>query len=175
MKQFKPYLFIGLLAITSLAIIPSAYSFTEIQAVKNNDSVFYLVALNESNTLILSCSSEHQLEYSVFLSKIRPGSTYKYLNGSYDPIIYETALVIAEGTNPQLVFTADETSLYYIQIIVYNKSSNLITINSNQDIGRYYLPLIDTYPLEIIGSITFLTIIAISVVFLKKRNIKIRV
>ncbi len=173
MKKVKFLLSVAILGLLCALSVHRAYSYEDLQEVENNGSIFYLVSLNQSETIILNCSSENQLNYSLFLFNTRPSSSNKYLNGTYSTKIYDLAIVVSEGFEPQLTYTANETQLYYIQIIVYNKSTNLIRVYSNKEIGRYYLPLINSFPLEFFGTITTITIIAITVILLKKRKLKL--
>ena len=173
MKKFKIIIIFTILLFLLSISIPQCLTYTDYQEVKSNGTIFYLVSLNKSETLNISCSSKYQLSYSLFVFNFRPTSNYKNPNGIYSSELYNLSITFYEGYYPELNFIANKTLIYYIQIIVHNESSNLITIYSNKELGRYYLPLIDSYPLEIIGVITIFTISTITFLILKKRKLRV--
>lgn len=173
MKKFKIIIILTIFLFLLSISIPQCLTYTDNQEVKSNGTIFYLVSLNKSETLNITCSSKYQLSYSLFLFNFRPTSNYKNPDGIYSSELYNLSITFYEGYYPELNYVAKETLIYYIQIIVHNASSNLITIYSNKELGRYYLPLIDSYPLEIIGVTTIFTISTITFLILKKRKLRV--
>ncbi|MCK4239198.1 MAG: hypothetical protein KAX33_08765 [Candidatus Lokiarchaeota archaeon] len=173
MKKFKIIIIFTILLFLLTISTPQCLTYTDYQEVKSNGTIFYLVSLNKSETLNITCSSKYQLNYSLFVFNFRPTSNYKNPNGIYSSELYNLSITFYEGYYPELNFIANKALIYYIQIIVHNASSNLITIYSNKELGRYYLPLIDSYPLEIIGVTTIFTISTITFLILKKRKLRV--
>ena len=173
MKKFKIIIILTIFLFLLSISIPQCLTYTDNQEVKSNGTIFYLVSLNKSETLNITCSSKYQLSYSLFVFNFRPTSNYKNPDGKYSSELYNLSITFYEGYYPELNFIANEALIYYIQIIVHNASSNLITIYSNKELGRYYLPLIDSYPLEIIWVTTIFTISTITFLILKKRKLRV--
>lgn len=173
MKKLKIISILSILIFVFTTSFRASLGYSDTQEVRNNGTIFYLTSLNESESFQVNCSSKYNQYYSLFLFNKRPMSNYKYLNGSYSLKLYNLSIEFYEGFNPELVYVANETLIYYIQIILHNESSNLISINSNKDLVRYYLPLIESFSLEIIGITGIFTISIIIVSILKKKKIHI--
>ncbi len=74
MKKFKIIIIINILLFLLSISIPQCLTYPDNQEVKSNGTIFYLVSLNESETLYINCSSKYQLSYSIFLFNYRPTS-----------------------------------------------------------------------------------------------------
>lgn len=122
--------------------------------------IFYLFSLNATENFQIEISRNKLGNISLFLFDKRPINTYIHINQTLDNSIYENAVKYETSQNLSLNYSAKETRIHYIEIMIFNNGSDLLKIRSNKELSRYYLPQIPGFPVHIIiGIVIFSTII----------------
>lgn len=126
------------------------FAFSYQDRINTSNSVFFMDAMEAGDTLDVFLSTSGQGEFGLFLFQERPTETFVNFDRSIDPQIYEKAVQYEIGSLNAIEFTADNTQIYYIQIILIEDGPAFYLIQSNRDLTRYYLPMIPGYPVHAI-------------------------
>ena len=92
----------------------------------------------------------------------------KTLNGKIfsNPSVVDHSL----DDDPYIHYTANDTIIYYIEIVLVGGGPDTFTLSSNLDLTRYYLPIIPGYQIGFL--ILSLIITSSLIIFFKKRITK---
>lgn len=156
------FILILMIPINSVA----AFSFTDY--LDEGDSIFFLVALRENETLHLKVNYEPQHNFSLFLFDSRPTESNVNPDATLNPKIFKSPPTVAYNLSdqPSINYNATKEQIYYIQLILIKNGSALFTLISNKELSRYYLPQISGYPLLVISSI----VVIFSTIFIFKKR-----
>ncbi|MBD3353941.1 MAG: hypothetical protein GF364_20835 [Candidatus Lokiarchaeota archaeon] len=169
-----------------LLILIGFYSYTLIHAyalepvyfnafpLQQYDSRFYVVSLQEGAEIEINVTNTYNGDFDVFIHNDRPEQTYVSKFG-YDDQIYEnvTTFDTSSGDFTQLNYVAEESQLYYIQVVLISGETDTYHLNSSVSLELYFIPfLIPGYSVPIVASITLLTFIFIAIHINKRIKIK---
>ncbi|TXT55038.1 MAG: hypothetical protein BAJALOKI2v1_700002 [Promethearchaeota archaeon] len=144
----------------------SGYEYKE--KVKTSFAVYYLVDLNEGDDLTLELIPYENGSFSLFLFDEKITKSHINNDGSIDPEIYDKAIQYDNSEIPSITYTAEDYQIYYIQIILMENGPDIFTLESNQELSRYYLPQVPGFPTEVILS-TSIIILGIILVYNRKK------
>ncbi|MFW9897312.1 MAG: Loki-CTERM sorting domain-containing protein, partial [Candidatus Thorarchaeota archaeon] len=133
--------------------------------------VFFLFDLEVGNNTEISVTRNDNGNFTLFLFNKRPIEAYVKGDKTLDNRIFSNVINYSLIDNPYLNFTAPETKVYYIEIILAGGGPDSYTLNCDRDLTRYYLPIIPGYP---IGTIIILsvTVVGILILLYKKKILK---
>jgi len=151
-----------------------SYSFTEPHYIHNGVSVYYLVSLNVTDNLIVNVT--HGTEdgtgnFSTFIFNQRPTESFINFDNTLDPKIFYYAIDYSLDFNPFINYTALERRIHYIQVILLRNGPDLFLIQSNQNLTRYYLPVIPSFQISVLIPLLAGGLIALPVLLRKKVKI----
>lgn len=158
-----------------LLLIPlsNVKAFTYVDYVNDGNYAFFLFDLENSEHTEISVTRAGTGNFTLFLFNIRPTISYVNDDKSLDNRIFNHSLMYSLADNPYINFTATETKIYYIEIILVNGGPDTYFLACTQDLTRYYLPTIPGFKLEIILISVVLTL-SIIYVFMKRKLINVR-
>ncbi|UCC19212.1 MAG: hypothetical protein JSV62_14085 [Promethearchaeota archaeon] len=161
---------ISLFVLLSFFLIPITYStaFTYIDNIKNGNYVFFLIDLQENETLELSLTHEASGNFTLFLFSNRPQQSYINSDNSLNEIIFNRTVAYSLLDNPYISYIATIETIYYIEIILVSGGPDTFTFTANKDLTRYYLPIIPGFSLEYIA-ISIFIITGIVIILYKKK------
>ncbi|MFX1477370.1 MAG: hypothetical protein ACFFCI_04490 [Promethearchaeota archaeon] len=158
-----------------LLLIPlsNVKAFTYVDYINDGNYAFFLFDLENSEHTEISVTRTGTGNFTLFLFNIRPTISYVNDDKSLDDRIFNHSLMHSLADNPYINFTATETKIYYIEIILVNGGPDTYFLACTQDLTRYYLPTIPGFKLEIILVSVVLTL-SIIYVFMKRKLINVR-
>ncbi|MHA1913691.1 MAG: hypothetical protein ACW986_04070 [Promethearchaeota archaeon] len=143
---------IGVVCSLFLLLFPltNVKAFTFVDYIKNGNYAFFLFDLGEGNSTEISVTHDDNGNFTLFLFNHRPTKAYVKDDRSLDAAIYANPTVIAFNVDdsPYLNFTAPETKIYYIEIILVSGGPDTYNLTCGEDLTRYYLPIIPGFRLE---------------------------
>ena len=177
-KKLSTSIFLLLLLIP----ISNVQAFTYIDNIKDGNYIFFLIDLESENHLELSLTHEGSGNFTVFLFNKRPSDSNVNEDKSLKSRIFNNPPAVAYSLvdNPYINYTATETKIYYIEIILVSGGPDTFTLTStryhanntlnDKDLTRYYLPIIPGLRLEyLLISLTF-TVGVIFILIKKKMS-----
>ena len=177
MKKQKIKL-IYLIIFLSLIILNNEYYSNSLEAVffdsfplQQYDCRFYLVYLEKNETIQINVTNTRNGDFDIFLHNKRPTETYVSRNG-YDPKIFLNAVAwdINSGNFSTIIYISDNSTIYYVQVVLINGEFDTFKLNSSKVLELYFIPfLIPSYKIEFIFLFTILMVILI----LKRTKFKI--
>ncbi|MFW9825446.1 MAG: hypothetical protein ACFFE4_21065 [Candidatus Thorarchaeota archaeon] len=152
-------------------IIPivNVKAFTYTDYINNGNYVFFLFDLEVGNNTEISVTRNDNGNFTLFLFNKRPIEAYVKGDKTLDNRIFSNVINYSLIDNPYLNFTAPETKVYYIEIILAGGGPDSYTLNCDRDLTRYYLPIIPGYPIETIIFLSIATIGILLVIYKKKK------
>jgi hypothetical protein len=128
-------------------------AFTFVDYIKNGNYAFFLFDLGEGNSTEIQITHEDSGNFTLFLFNHRPTKAYVKDDRTLDVAIFTNPTLIAFNLddNPYLNFTAAETKIFYIEIILASGGPDTYNLTCGEDLTRYYLPIIPGFRLEYIA------------------------
>jgi hypothetical protein len=156
-----------------MALIPTAsvFGFEHIDNINNGISVYFLVHLDVGENIEINVTHTGDGNFTLFLYDTRPTESFLNLDNSLNPDIFDVAINYSIDDNPYINYTISQSKIYYIELILLENGPDTFFFYSNQDdLTRYYLPIIPGYDI----SFLILTFIVTSslIVLLKKKYVK---
>ena len=169
----KPkYLAITLLTLISLIPSVSVFGFEHIDNINNGISVYFLVHLDVDENIVINVTHSEDGNFGLFLYDQRPTESFINLDNSLNPDIFSVAIDYSIDDNPFINYTVTESKIYYIELILLeNGPDTFFFYCNNEELTRYYLPIIPGYD---IGFLILSLITAASFIIYFKRRTKIR-
>ena len=169
--NFKKIILLGSLFFLMAPII-SATAFTYIDYIKDGNYVFFLVDIEEGHSIEINVTREDSGNFTLFLFDQRPTKSYVKNDKTLNTEIFSSPKTVAHNLedNPYLNFTAQDTLIHYIEIILVGNGPDTFTINCNKDLTRYYLPIIPSYQIEFLVLALTISIGSILIVYKKRMN-----
>jgi len=166
MKQ--KYLAITLLTLMSLIPTVSVFSFEHIDNINNGISVYFLVHLEADENIIINVTHIGDGNFTLFLYDRRPTESFINFDNSLNPEIFDVAINYSIEDNPYINYTASESKIYYIELILIENGPDTFFFHCNNDgLTRYYLPIIPGYQ---IGFLILTLILTTSIILLVKKK-----
>jgi len=147
--------FLAFTVFTLFILIPpvNVSGFEHIDNINDGISVFFLTHLNNSQTIEINVTHTGDGNFALFLFDERPTESFIELDKSLNPRIFDVAINYSLDDNPYIDYTAPESKIYYVQLILIENGPDTFYLHCNLDIlTRYYLPNISGY------SVSFLII-----------------
>ncbi len=167
----RKYLAITLLTIMSLIPTVSVMGFEHIDNINDGISVYFLVHLEDDENIVINVTHIDEGNFNLFLYDERPTESFINLDNSLNPEIFAVAIIYSLEDNPYINYTASESKIYYIELILLeNGPDTFFFYCSNDELTRYYLPIIPGYQMGFL--ILSLIITSILIIFFKTRITK---
>jgi len=139
------------------------------------DCRFYLVYLEENDSIQINVTNTYNGDFDIFLHNARPIDTYLSEEG-YDPKIYSNAVAwdINPGDFASINYTSENSTIYYIQVALVKGDFDTFHLNSTRQLELYFIPfLIPSYSTSIL---IFISIVSMAVLIkINKVKIKIKI
>lgn len=169
MKQ--KYLAITLLTLMTLIPTVSVFGFDHIDNINDGISVYFLVSLEADENIIINVTHTGEGNFTLFLYDTRPTESFLNLDNSLNPDIFHVAITYSVEDNPYINYTVTEEKIYYIELILLENGPDTFFFYCNNDeLTRYYLPIIPGFQIDLL----VLTLILTSslIMLFKKKFIK---
>jgi hypothetical protein len=171
-NSIKKIIFTLLLICIILVPINTACAFNFVEYLEEGESIFFLVALRENESLSLKVNHEPQRNFTLFLFDNRPVDTHVNPDLSLDSVLFTSSNAYNVSDQPKINFNSTSERIYYIQLILIKNGSSLFTLTSNRQLSRYYLPQIPGYHILVILSTS--TLIVLTIIFKKRKLISVK-
>jgi len=167
--NFKKIFLLGLCILLSVPII-SVSAFTYIDYIKDGNYVFFLVDIEDGNSVEFNVTHEGSGNFTLFLFNQRPTESHVKEDKTLNADIFNKPQTMAYNLddNPYINFTASKSQIYYIEIILAGDGPDTFTISCTEDLTRYYLPIISSFRLEYIMLSLFFAVALIFMLNKKK-------
>jgi len=136
--------------------------------IEEKTPIFYLFSLNANDSVEIQLSRDKIGNISVFLFSNRPMNSYITVNQTLDEAIYENSIINKTSQNPIINYTASQSKIYYLEILIFSNGSDILRIKSTRSLSRYYLPQISGFPV-IIFNATILFSVLILILYQKRK------
>ncbi len=165
----RKYLAITLLTLMTLIPTVSVFGFEHIDNINNGISVYFLVHLEADENIVINVTHSGDGNFNLFLYDRRPTESFINIDSSLNPDIFDVAINYSIDDNPYINYTASESKIYYIELIlIENGPDTFFFYCSNDELTRYYLPIIPGYQ---IGLLILTIILTSSLIILFKKRI----
>ncbi|MFX1376412.1 MAG: hypothetical protein ACFFA0_11405 [Promethearchaeota archaeon] len=170
--NYKKIITFSFLIFLSIPIM-NVKAFFYVDYIKDGNYAFFLFDLYVDNNTQISVNHEDNGNFTLFLFNKRPHQSYvnadKTLNNKIfsNPSLIEFSL----DDNPYINYTATETKIYYIEIILLGggpDTYNLTILPDEYTVTRYYLPIIPGFRIEFL-LISVLSAIGITFLLIRKK------
>jgi len=166
---------ITLLGVLLFLIIPisNAKAFSYVDYIKNGNYVFFLLDLKEDENVEFNVTHEGAGNFTLFLFNARPTGSNVRDDKSLNNEIFSNPSTInySLGDDPYINFTAPPGDrIYYIEIILVSNGPDTFTITCNEDLTRYYLPIIPGFQIEFLLATLIISVGLILILFKKRRK-----
>ncbi|MBD3193857.1 MAG: hypothetical protein GF317_02300 [Candidatus Lokiarchaeota archaeon] len=170
MMNKKYYLLLFLLLLTPSLIIPRVYGFNDILDMQEGIPKFYLVALNKSESIGIHTTRQGYGNFCLFWFNQRPMESFINPDKSIDNKIFTQPTLVQYNLsiNPSIVYTANETKIFYLQIVLANNGSDILTLTSTKDLTNYYLPQIPGYSFELTVIVSIVALLFSIIIYKRK-------
>ena len=162
----------SILLVLLLLPITNAMAFTYIDNIKDGNYTFFLIDLQIDDNLEIHVTHTGTGNFTLFLFNTRPEQTYVNIDGTLNQIIFNNPPTVDYSLvdNPYINYTATEPRIYYVEVILVSGGPDTFTLISNEDLTRYYLPIIPGFPVE--SLIISLSLALAIVIILYKKKIR---
>ncbi|MFX0029399.1 MAG: hypothetical protein ACFE8B_09330 [Candidatus Hermodarchaeota archaeon] len=167
----KILIFISLFFLLIPAINVKAFIY--IDYIKDGNYAFFLFDLQTGNNTQISVSHQDSGNFTLFLFNKRPTQSFVKADKSLNNKIFSLSSLVdySLADTPFINFTAPETKIYYIEIILVSggpDTYNLTIFPDDYTVTRYYLPIIPGFQLEFL-IISIISTIGISFLLIRKK------
>ncbi|NVM45198.1 MAG: hypothetical protein HWN79_09795, partial [Candidatus Lokiarchaeota archaeon] len=114
----RKYLAITLLTLMTLIPTVSVSGFEHIDNINNGISVYFLVHLEADENIVINVTHIDEGNFNLFLYDERPTESFINLDNSLNPDIFDVAIIYSIEDNPYINYTASESKIYYIELIL---------------------------------------------------------
>ncbi len=145
--------FLAFTVFTLFILIPpvNVSGFEHIDNINDGISVYFLAHLNNSQTIEVNVTRTEDGNFALFLFDKRPSESFIDLDKSLNSRIFDVAINYSLDDNPYINYTAIESKIYYIQLILIENGPDTFYLQCNLDsLTRYYLPIISGYNISFI-------------------------
>ena len=165
----RKYLTVPILALMALIPMVSVFGFEYIDNINDGISVYFLVDLEAGENIEINITHTRDGNFTLFLFGSRPSQTYVNDDKTLNPTIFQVALNYSIDDNPYINYTASQSKIYYIELILIDNGPDTFFLRSNIDeLTRYYLPIVPGFQVELLIVSSFL-IIGLVLILYKRR------
>jgi len=166
----RKYLAITLLTLMTLIPTISVFGFDHIDNINDGISVYFLVHLEPGENIEINVTHNDDGNFTLFLYDSRPTESFINIDNSLNPNIFNVAINYSLDDNPYINYTVSESKIYYIELIlIENGPDTFFFYCNNDELTRYYLPIIPGYQ---IGFLILTLILTSSLIILFKKKIR---
>jgi len=166
----RKYLAITLLTLMILIPTLSVFGFEHIDNINDGISVYFLVHLEPGENIEINVTHSRDGNFTLFLYDSRPTDSFINIDNSLNPSIFDFAINYSLDDNPYINYTVSESKIYYIELIlIENGPDTFFFYCNNDELTRYYLPIIPGYQ---IGFLILTLILTSSLIILFKKKIR---
>lgn len=167
----RKYLAITLLTIMTLIPTVSVFGFDHIDNINDGISVYFLVHLEPGENIEINVTHNSNGNFTLFLYDSRPTESFINIDNSLNPNIFNVAINYSLDDNPYINYTVSESKIYYIELIlIENGPDTFFFYCNNDELTRYYLPIIPGFQVELLIFSSFLTVGLVLILY--KRRIR---
>jgi len=144
--------FLAFTVLTLFILIPpvNVSGFEHIDNINDGISTYFLTHLNVNQTVEINVTHTGDGNFALFLFDKRPTESFINLDKSLNSRIFDVAINYSLDDNPYINYTALESKIYYIQLILIENGPDTFYLQCNLDLTRYYLPIISGYSVSFI-------------------------
>ena len=165
----RKYLAITLLTLMTLIPTVSVFGFEHIDNINDGISVYFLVHLEPGENIEINVTHNGNGNFTLFLYDSHPNESFINIDKSLNPNIFDVAINYSLDDNPYINYTVSESKIYYIELIlIENGPDTFFFYCNNDELTRYYLPIIPGYQ---IGFLILTLILTSSLIILIKKKI----
>jgi len=150
----KKILIFSLLILLFLVWLPPVQGYQYSDNINEGISVFFLIALDEGETIEVNVTHSGPGNFTMFLFNQRPMDSYVNLDKTLNREIFSIAINFSLEENPYMYYNATESKIYYFQIILLDHGPDTYFIYSDKELTRYYLPIIPGYYIFLVSLLT---------------------
>jgi hypothetical protein len=153
-----------------MTLIPtvSVFGFEHIDNINDGISVYFLVYLESGENIEINVTHNGNGNFTLFLYDRRPTESFIKIDKSLNPNIFNVAINYSIDDNPYINYTISESKIYYIELIlIENGPDTFFFYCNNDELTRYYLPIIPGYQ---IGFLILTLILTTSLIILFKKK-----
>ena len=167
----RKYLAITLLTLMTLIPTVSVFGFEHIDNINDGISVYFLVHLEPGENIEINVTHNGDGNFTLFLYDSRPTESFINIDKSLNPSIFDVAINYSLDDNPYINYTVSESKIYYIELIlIENGPDTFFFYCNNDELTRYYLPIIPGFQVELLIFSSFLTVGLVLILY--KRRIR---
>jgi len=167
----RKYLAITLLTLITLIPTVSVFGFEYIDNINDGISVYFLVYLEADENIEINVTHSDDGNFNLFLYDRRPTESFINIDNSLNPDIFDVAINYSVEDNPYINYTALLSKIYYIELIlIENGPDTFFFYCNNDELTRYYLPIIPGYQIGLL--ILTITMTSSLIILFKKRITK---
>lgn len=167
----RKYLAITLLTLITLIPTVRVFGFEHIDNINDGISVYFLVHLETDENIVINVTHIGDGNFNLFLYDTRPTESFINIDNSLNPDIFDVAINYSVEDNPYINYTALLSKIYYIELIlIENGPDTFFFYCNNDELTRYYLPIIPGYQIGLL--ILTITITSSLIILFKKRITK---
>jgi len=181
--KFKKIILLGLFLFL-LAPIVNARGDLYIDYIKDGNYVFFLFDLEIDDNVEINVTHEGSGNFTLFLFNKRPTESNVKTDKTLNSKIFNSPPTVNHSLddNPYINYNSTVAKIYYIEVILVGGGPDTFTLTStitnsskelrkNQELTRYYLPIIPGFQLDVLFSVLIFSI-AVLFIFYKKKKIK---
>ena len=143
-------------------------AFSYIDYINNGNYAYFLFDLGAGNSTEISVTHDENGNFTLFLFNTRPIEAYVKGDKTLDNRIFSHVINFSLIDSPYINFTAPETKVYYIEVILVGGGPDTYTLTSTEDLTRYYLPIIPGFQTELLLFSSILSVGLILILYKKK-------
>ncbi|MFX0031801.1 MAG: hypothetical protein ACFE8V_00635 [Promethearchaeota archaeon] len=149
----KKKLVFPLIILSLLVWFPTVQGYQYSDNINEGISVFFLIALDEGETIEVNVTHSGTGNFTMFLFNQRPVDSYVSFDKTLNREIFNIAINFSLEENPYMYYNATESKIYYFQIILLDDGPDTYFIYSDKELTRYYLPIIPGYHVLLVSSL----------------------
>ena len=166
----RKYLAITLLTLMTLIPTVSVFGFEHIDNINDGISVYFLVHLEPGENIEINVTHNGGGNFTLFLYDSRPTESFINIDKSLNPNIFDVAINYSLEDNPYINYTVEKSKIYYIELIlIENGPDTFFFYCNNDELTRYYLPIIPGYQ---IGFLILTLILTSTLIILFNKKIR---
>lgn len=166
MNYKKIILFCSLFFLVVPIINVKAFTYTDY--INNGNYAFFLFDLGTGNNTEIRVTHNDNGNFTLFLFDKRPIEAYVLGDKTLDNRIFSNVINYSLIDSPYINFTAAQTKIYYIEVILVGGGPDTYNLTCNEDLTRYYLPIIPGFQTELLLFSSILSVGLILILYKKK-------
>jgi len=143
-------------------------AFTYVDYIKDGNYAFFLFDLEAGNSTEISVTHNDNGNFTLFLFDKRPTESYVTGDKTLNNRIFSNIINYSLIDSPYINYTTLQAKIYYIEVILVGGGPDTYNLTCNEDLTRYYLPIIPGFPTELLLFSSILSVGLILILYKKK-------